>query len=235
LIKISSIILLLTCINLRTAAQFDFEKQLNKPIYTADIIDPVYGILLYEPLNMFTRSDSSRMEGGYAINGWKEDHYSDGQLLHKGYYIEGQLKVYKNYYPNGNLERNFKSIDGFRSKAILYFENGNLKSEVLYTNDFALEWTDYYINGQIEFYEKYHKNQCHHLDKISYYENGQIESELILENKKKYLYSYNEYHSNGSNKLKGNIKYDMGIFDYVKYGTWSSFDEQGNITNKENY
>ena len=131
MIKISSIILLLTCINLRTAAQFDFEKQLNKPIYTADIIDPVYGILLYEPLNMFTRSDSSRMEGGYAINGWKEDHYSDGQLLHKGYYIEGQLKVYKNYYPNGNLERNFKSIDGFRSKAILYFENGNLKSEAI--------------------------------------------------------------------------------------------------------
>ncbi len=184
---------------------------------------------------MFIRSDSTRMEGGYAVNGWKEDKYQDGKLLHKGYYIEGQLKVYKNYYPNGTLERNFKSIDGFRSKALLYFENGNLKSEVLYSNDFAMEWTDYYINGQIEYYEKYHKNQCHHLDKKAYYEDGQIENELILDNKKKLLYTYHEYHPNGSMKLKGHIKYDMGIYDYVKYGTWSNFDEQGNSTKEDHY
>ena len=72
-------------------------------------------------------------------------------------------------------------------------------------------------------------------NKKSYYENGQIENELILENKKKYLYIYNEYYSNGSIKLKGHIKYDMGIFDYVKYGTWLNFDKQGNGTTKDHY
>ena len=216
-------------------SQFDFEEQLNKPVYTSDIIDPTYGILIYEPLNMFIKGDSARMEGGYALNGWKEDKYANGKLLHKGYYIEGQLKVYKNYYPNGNLERNFKSIDGFRSKALLYYEDGNLKSEVLYLNDFAMEWTDYFSNGQIEYYEKYHKSQYHHLDKKSYYENGQIENELILDNKKKLLYTYHEYHTNGSIKLKGHLKYDMGIYDYVKYGTWSHFDDQGSNTKKDQY
>ena len=56
--------------------------KLKKEI-TKDIIDPTYGITLYEPLNMYLHSDSTRIEEGYAVNGWKEDHYSTGELLHK--------------------------------------------------------------------------------------------------------------------------------------------------------
>ena len=63
---------------------------------------------------MYLHSDSTVLKKVYAVNGWKEDHYSTGELLHKGYYIEGQLKVYKNFYPNGNIERNFKAIDSFQ-------------------------------------------------------------------------------------------------------------------------
>ena len=31
--------------------------------------------------------------------------------------------VYKNYYPDGTLERDFKNIDGFRSKCSLFYPN----------------------------------------------------------------------------------------------------------------
>ena len=72
-------------------AQFNFENQIEKKEITKEIIDPTYGITLYEPLNMYLHSDSTRIEEGYAVNGWKEDYYSTGELLHKGYYIEGQL------------------------------------------------------------------------------------------------------------------------------------------------
>ena len=117
---------------------------------------------------MYLHSDSTRIEEGYAVNGWKEDHYSTGELLHKGYYIEGQLKVYKNFYPNGNIERNFKAIDSFKSKLTLFYpmEKSKVKS---YSNDFAMEWTDYNENGDISFYEN-NKDKLSHEQKVFYYD-----------------------------------------------------------------
>ena len=78
---------------LQTYSQFNFDKQIKSDVkYSEDIIDEVYGITIYEPLNLGLSADSVRMENGYAVNNWKEDYYESGQLLHKGYYIEGQLK-----------------------------------------------------------------------------------------------------------------------------------------------
>ena len=70
---------------LTSNAQFNFENQIEKKEITKEIIDPTYGITLYEPLNMYLYSDSTRIEEGYAVNGWKEDHYSTGEIVHKGY------------------------------------------------------------------------------------------------------------------------------------------------------
>ena len=91
-------ILFLACyFNAFCFGQFDFDEQLPEDKkYTEDIIDDVYGITIYEPLNMGLSPDSVRMEKGYAVNNWKEDFYTNGQMLHRGYYIDGQLKVYKN-------------------------------------------------------------------------------------------------------------------------------------------
>src|SRR5689334_12695522 len=69
------------------------------------VYDSTYGINIYEALNMNTGGDSTRNDvKGYALQGWMEDFYPDGKVLHKGYYIDGQLKAYKNFYPNGQLE-----------------------------------------------------------------------------------------------------------------------------------
>jgi len=216
-------------------AQFNFENQIKKNDITREIIDPIYGITLYEPLNMYLHSDSTRIEEGYAVNGWKEDHYSTGEIAHKGYYIEGQLKVYKNFYPNGNIERNFKAIDSFKSKLNLFYPNGNIKSKVSYSNDFAMEWTDYNENGDISFYEKYNKDKLSHEKKVFYYDSGTIKDELIIDQKKKKTYIYTEYHENGSVKLKGHLKYDYTVYDYVKYGTWHHYDDQGSNHKKDHY
>ena len=225
-----------TCfVNNQIHGQFDFDKQVKKVEHNSDIIDPIYGITIYEPLNLYLHSDSTRIEEGYAVNGWKEDHYSTGELLHKGYYIEGQLKVYKNFYPNGNVERNFKAIDSFKSKLTLFFPNGNIKSKISYSNDFAMEWTDYNENGNVSFYEKYNKDKMSHDSKVFYYESGNIRDELTIDHKKKKTYIYTEYYENGNIKLKGHLKFDMGIYDYVKYGTWHHYDEDGTNHKKDHY
>ena len=226
---------LLISFSVNICGQFDFEGQLEKDNYTAEIIDPTYGITIYEPMNLYLFADSTRIEEGYAANGWKEDYYSDGSILHKGYYIDGQLKVYKNFYPNGNIERNFKSIDSFKSKVTLFYESGNIKSKVSYSSDFALEWIDYYDNGNMSYLEKYNKDKVSHESKISFYENGNKQEELLIENKKKKLYLYTEYLENGNVKLKGHLKFDNGIYDYVKFGTWNHFDKNGKVQKKDHY
>ncbi len=217
-------------------AQSDFDKQLpEKPIYTADIVDSVYGIMLYEPLNMVLAGDSVRMESGYAAQNWIEDYYEDGTLLHKGYYIDGQLKVYKNYYPDGTLERNFVNVDGYRSRVTLYYPNGNIKSEVTYKDGYAQQWTDYFKNGNIEYYEEYHKSMLYHIAKRSYYKSGQAESLFELVHKKKLNYTQNDFYSSGKKRVAGTLRYDEGAYDYFRTGKWLYFNEGGNPLKEEVY
>ncbi|MCB9187962.1 MAG: hypothetical protein H6599_01645 [Flavobacteriales bacterium] len=217
-------------------AQSNFDKQLpEKPVYTADLVDSTYGITLYEPLNMALAGDSVRMVNGYAAQNWIEDYYEDGALLHKGYYIDGQLKVYKNYYPDGTVERNFVNVDGYRSKVTLYYPNGNIKSQVTYSEGAALVWTDYFMNGNIEYYEEYNKNLMWHIAKRSYYESGQAQSLFELTDKKKLNYTQNDFYSTGKKKMAGTLRYDKDAYDYFKTGKWLYFSEGGSPIKEEEY
>ena len=74
-----------------------------------------------------------------------------------------------------------------------------------------------------------------HEQKVFYYDSGTIKDELIIDQKKKKTYIYTEYHENGSVKLKGHLKYDMTVYDYVKYGTWHHYDDQGGSHKKDHY
>ena len=67
------IIIFLFFICFQSKAQFNFDKQVKNEIkYSEDIIDEVYGITIYEPLNLGLSPDSVRMENGYAVNNWKQ-------------------------------------------------------------------------------------------------------------------------------------------------------------------
>jgi len=215
-------------------AQPDLESQVpHDKKYDKSVVDETYGIQMYEALNMSLEGDSVRMENGYAVNNWKEDYYEDGTLLHRGYYIDGQLKVYKNYYPNGQIEREFKNIDGFRSLQKKYYKDGTMKSEVKYMEGAALLWIDYYANGNMEYYEEYHKSFLYHIAKRSYYESGQAES--LLERVKKLNFTQSDYYENGKNKQEGTLSYDMNAYDYYRTGKWTYYSESGKATKEETY
>ncbi|MFT7155330.1 MAG: hypothetical protein ACI8Q1_000331 [Parvicella sp.] len=219
-----------------TFGQSKFKDQIKtKKKYTKEVVDEVYGITMYEPFNMILSGDSVRMEGGYAAQNWQEDHYESGQLLHKGYYIDGQLKVYKNYYPDGTLERTFVNIDGYRSKVSIYYPDGKIKSEVQYDETNPKVWTDYYANGNMEYYEEYHKSMLYHIAKRSYFESGKPSSLLEMTNKKKLEYSQNDFYKTGTKKVVGTLKYDKDQYDYYKTGKWYFFNEAGAPTKDEEY
>lgn len=207
----------------------------HKKKYDATVVDKDLGIDIYEPLNMFLNADSVRMCDGYDCEGWVTDNYENGQVIHKGFYVDGQLKVYKNYYPDGTLERNFVTVDNYRCTAKLYYPDGTLKSEIKYLHGEPMVWSDFYEDGKPKYYEEYHKSLTYHIEKKSYFKTGNVEDELILLHKKKLNYDKNEYHTNGNMKIDGNMVFNQETFDYAKTGVWKHYDENGTIKKELTY
>ena len=222
------LLLLLLIISIKhTSAQF-FGQIPTPAKYSAKVVDPEYGIQMYEKLNFYTGGDSVRNDKkGYACQGWVEDIYESGSLLHKGYYEDGHLKLYKNYYPNGNVERSFKMIDFKRSNMQLFYADGKLKSDITYYDGGPQMWTDYYPNGQIEFIEESTKSLEYVVQRKSYAEDGKPQEIFELTDPKKKIYSKKEYYENGKIKAEGTMKYNPGSIDYQKDGMWKDFDESG--------
>lgn len=193
------------------------------------VIDSVYGIEMYKPLNFRLGGDSVRKCGDYACRSWVEDKYKNGQVMHKGYYVDGQLKIYKNFYPDGSLEREFKITSKLKSKLTKYYPNEQVKSKVVYLGESPVEWTDYYKNGQIKYREKYDDGRNYHIERASYQKDGtpKEEFEMVDEDEKRFVKK--EYDEAGDLKLKGELKYNQELFELKKHGKWKHFDENGDI------
>ncbi len=213
------------------------DKSLYNNTYVPDaVVDKKYGITMYEKLNMMIGTDTVRNDqNGYAANGYLEDFYTTGQLLHKGFYVDGQLKVYKNYYPNGNVERNFRLVDLKKSKMTTFYEDGSMKSDVVYIEQEALKWQDFYPNGTLEFIEEYDKSFQYYKFKANYYENGSPENTLEMTDKKKLIYTQTYYHPNGKIKELGEMMYNKSEFDYQNIGVWKVYDSNGTPTKEIKY
>lgn len=202
--------------------------------YPSFTYDSTYGITLYEKLNFYLGGDSIRYDKkGYSATGWYEDYYGTGTVLHKGYYAEGVLKVYKNFFNDGKVERSFTSEFNKGSMEV-FWPNGNKRSEVEYKQGTAVKWTDYYSNGQIEFTEEFNKDDEHIYRKF-YYRNGNPQSILELSDPKKKLYSSKEYHENGKLKEEGVLKFVKGMGDFQKEGKWIIYDNTGKPVTEQIY
>lgn len=205
-------------------------------LHFKDVYDTAYGINIYENLNMGTGGDSIRNDAkGYAAQGWIEDFYPDGKTLHKGYYIDGQLKAYKNYFPNGQLEREYKMTDLTKSSMIVYYEDGKIRSNVIYAGSNVLKEEDYYPSGQLEYIEEYDKKCEYYIQRKFFAPNGKPTSTLELTDAKKKMYISKEFYENGNVKEEGQMIYNSGIGDYQKNGKWKYYDEKGNLKEEKTF
>ena len=117
----------------------------------------------------------------------------------------------------------------------IFYKDGTPKSKIVYVMNEALKWEDFYPNGTLEFVEAYDKNFQYYVEKANYYEDGTPENTLVLENKKKMLYTQTYFHSNGQIKELGQMKYEKAIFDYMRIGVWKKFDKNGSPTKEIKY
>jgi antitoxin component YwqK of YwqJK toxin-antitoxin module len=200
----------------------------------ADVIDPEYGIEIYNKLIFTLGGDSVRYgKKGYNVQGWMEDYYVDGSTLHKGFYEDGQLRAFKNFYPNGVLERSFRIMDLKHCEMVCYYQSGKVKSEVIYYESNTQKQTDYFQNGVISYAEENEKNNEYLFKRNTYKEDGSPIIIFEITDKKKKLYLHKEFNENGKLKEEGGMKFVEG--DYVKEGAWISYDANGNVTKKEKY
>ena len=200
------------------------------------IYDSAYGITIYEPLNMGTGGDSTRNDvKGYAAQGWFEDYYPDGKTLHKGYYIDGQIKAYKNFYPNGQAEREFKMTDLNRSIMNVFYEDGKPRSIISFVEKNAIKEEDYYSSGQLEYIEEYNKDAEYYIQRKFYNPNGKPTSLLELTDNKKKLYSSKEYYDSGTIKEEGPTVYNEGMGDYQRHGKWKFYKEDGSLKEEKTF
>ncbi len=231
--KIIFLIVFISFIKLSFAQGFGKEAPLTK-YSAAKVVDPVYGITMYEKLNAKIGGDSVRHDRkGYACQEWVQDIYESGKILHRGYYEDGQLKIYKNYYENGTVERSFKQLDFKRCNMQLFYPDGKLKSEITYYDGSPQIWTDYYPNGQIEYYEENTKDMECLVARKSYAENGKPQEIFELLDPKKKKYNKKEYDENGKLKAEGTMKYNASLIDYQRDGIWTIYDEKGNTTKEK--
>lgn len=199
-------------------------------------IDSQYGITLYKKFNKNIYAEAvARMCGEVPCNGYVADIYKSGEKAHKGYYESGFLRIYKNFYPDGSVERDFKMIDDRKSNIKTFYPNGNLRSEAKYNNQNPIEWTDYYANGKVDFKEVYDKDYEYYIEQASFTESGLAEFELKLVKKKDFRYHKKEYFENGRIKMEGPMVYYPMLSSYTKIDWWTVYNESGKAIRKEEY
>jgi len=202
----------------------------------AEVVDSTYGITMYEKLTPLMGGDSVRYDKkGYNVQGWWEDFYKSGKVLHKGFYLDGQLRAYKNYYENGQMERSYRMLDNRHCEVHIYYPDGKIKSEVNYYNKVPNKQIDYYPNGNVDLYEESHGDNDYLIKRNTYFENGYAEIIFELTDKRKKIYIHKEFFETGKIKEEGTLKYSADRMDYVKDGEWKTYDETGKIIKEEKY
>ena len=205
-------------------------------IFYDAIMDPEHGIVLYENLNYRLGGDSTRMDRkGYAARGWIQDTYPGGAILHKGYYTDGHLKIYKNHFPDGTIERSYRTLDNHRSSMEIFYEDGTLKSRVMYQEGVPLVWEDYYPTGKLEYMEEFNKTLDYYLEKKSFHSNGTLDESLMLVKESKLLYESRQFNDTGILVLEGKVVFNSEEFDYRKIGKWSVYNPTGKLVKEQYY
>jgi antitoxin component YwqK of YwqJK toxin-antitoxin module len=197
--------------------------------------DPDPQMNAYDAMNKALGGDSVRSCAGHPCLGWVEDHHPDGSLKHRGFYDAGQLTHYKNYWPDGTMEREFRSVDAVRSILRTYHSNGQLRSEARYVKGTSVQYEDHYLDGKLRYAEERHRTEPYFLRMDLYAADGNPISTLQLVDKKKVEFLHKEFHPGGALRSEGRARYDPSRMDTQRTGTWTYYDKAGTVVKHEDY
>jgi antitoxin component YwqK of YwqJK toxin-antitoxin module len=202
----------------------------------AEVFDSTNGIVLYNKLIECLGGDSVKYnKAGYNAQGWNEDYYKNGKTLHKGYYVDGKLKVFKNFYESGQVERSFVNPDPLHSAVEIFYDNGLPKRKIAYYEGKPQKFYEFYNNGLPKSAVENEKEMKYITLKKTWYSNGQMEDFIELKDKKDKVFMEKKYYMNGQVKAEGNLKLSADGQQYLKEGLWTFYDESGKKEKTEKF
>jgi len=219
---------------LSAVAQFDETYENDEYIVNEDTVSNA--VNEYTKLTPLLGGDSIRMENGILAAGQIKDVYPNGKIKHKGFYSRGKLtSTYKNYYPNGQIERSFKAKGSSGCILDLFYSNSKPRLHVEYSKGNIVEYIEYYPNGQIASHEKYDKKGEMYEFNKTYYPSGQLKMDLVLTDSKRRIFEEKIYWENGALKQQGKKFYNKVLGDYQKNGSWKLYMKDGKLLRTEEY
>lgn len=214
-----------------------YENTIQQKRYKQNqILDSLSGITFYNKWIESLNGDSMRLSAdGHKIQGWKEDYYQSGKILHKGFYKNGKIVLFKNFFENGTCERNLVINDPANSILDIYFENGIKRTQINFYNGLPKKIAKFYSSGLPMSLQENEKELKYIVYKKVWYTNGQLQSTLILINQKEKKYTEKLYYSNGQLKEEGSLLFIPDLNEYQKTGSWNMFDSIGKIKHVEKF
>lgn len=230
------VIISFICIGSISAQRFADQVPQTKRYIQKDIVDPVEGIKMYNRLVEAIGGDSINYnKAGYNLQGWNEDYYMSGKLLHRGYYIDGRAIVFKNFFENGQCERTVVNPDPLHCNIDVFFENGKQRKQTNYYNGLPHKLYEFFENGLPKYTEENEKEMKYLTLKKSWYDNGQMQDVLELTDAKNKKYTQKYFYENGQIKSEGPMVLSIDGKTYVKDGVWSLYDSNGKNKRIEKY
>ena len=230
------VIISFICIGSMSAQRFADQVPQTKRYIQKDIVDPVEGIKMYNRLVEAIGGDSINYnKAGYNLQGWNEDYYMSGKLLHRGYYIDGRAIVFKNFFENGQCERTVVNPDPLHCNIDVFFENGKQRKQTNYYNGLPHKLYEFFENGLPKYTEENEKEMKYLTLKKSWYDNGQMQDVLELTDAKNKKYTQKYFYENGQIKSEGPMVLSIDGKTYVKDGVWSLYDSNGKNKRIEKY
>jgi len=200
-----------------------------------DIVDSLDGIIMYNRLLEAIGGDSiTYNKAGYNLQGWNEDFYMSGKLLHRGYYIDGKAIVFKNFFENGQCERTVVNPDPLHCNVDIYYEDGKQRRQLNYYNGLPQKRYDFYSNGLPKYAEENEKEMKYLTLKKNWYSNGQMQNVTELTDPKNKKYVYKSYYLSGQIKEEGTLVLSADG-SYAKDGIWHLYDSTGKNKKTEKY
>ncbi len=236
--KLYLVLILAIVSSLNTFAQKKKKQSSKEPILDkkyafAEVSDSAGAITFYWIYVNCLGGDSIRVDrSGAKLQGWKEDQYLSGKLLHKGFYKEGQLELFRNYFENGKVERVFAKIDSLQSNLEVFYESGNQRQQFNYQGKKIKRLSEFYPNNLLKLTEEYDPKNDVLMKRKTWYASGQINSELVLKDAKNKRYILKTYHQNGKLAMSGEQVLNTKTLEFNQVGNWIQQDSLGRAVKK---
>jgi hypothetical protein len=202
----------------------------------SEVYDSVNGIFIFNRLIEALGGDSVKYnKAGYNAQGWNEEYYTSGKTLHKGYYVDGKLKVFKNFYENGQVERSFVNPDPLHCSVDIFYDNGLPHKKIAYYDGKPQKYYEFYNNGLPKYAIENEKEMKYFTLKKSWYSSGQIEHHIELKDKKDKVFTEKKYYLNGQVSEEGMLRLSADGQKYLKDGLWTFYDENGKNKKTEKF